>query len=170
MAKADKKDDLDLGEEKKGSKLKLILIIVGALVLFAAGGGAAYFMFAPSGDEQGQAAQEEKVEEKTKAPAIYHAFDPAFVANLTGRPRLLQVGIQVRVRDPALDEFLTHNDPMIRHYILTLLSAQDGKKLKQREAKEQLQAELLKTVQKIVSDNGGPGEVEALFFTSFVLQ
>ncbi|HIP52753.1 MAG TPA: flagellar biosynthesis protein FliL [Chromatiales bacterium] len=170
MAKKDKKDDLDLGEEKKGSKLKLILIVVGALVLFGAGGGVAYFMFASGEDQaEGEQAQEEKVEEP-KAPAIYHAFDPVFVANLEGRPRLLQVGIQVRVRDPALDEFLTHNDPMIRHHILSLLSAQDGKQLKQRDAKEKLQAELLNVLQKIVEDHEGPGEVEALFFTSFVLQ
>lgn len=165
---ADNKDDLDLGEEKKGGKKKLILMIVGALLLFVGGGGAVYFLVAPSGEQtaEGEAAEQEVV----KAPAIYHKFDPAFVVNLEGKPGLMQVGIEVRVRDPLLDEFLTHNDPMIRDRILNVLGAQEGSKLRDRASKEALQGQLLAEIQKIVKDNEGPAEVESLYFTSFVLQ
>lgn len=164
---ADDKDDLDLGEEKKGSKKKLILLIVGALLLFVGGGGAVYFLVAPSSDEaEGETAEQEEV----KAPAIYHAFDPAFVVNLEGKPSLMQVGIQVRVRDPLLEEFLAHNDPMIRDRILNVLGAQEGSKLRDRAAKEALQGQLLAEIRKLVKENEGPAEVESLYFTSFVLQ
>lgn len=165
--KESESEDLDLGSGKS-SKLKLIILIVAVLVLVG-GGAAAYFLLTGEETPEGEQVEEEVVEEKL--PAIYHALDPVFVVNLDGRPKLMQLGIQLRLRSPELDEFLTLNDPMIRHHILNILSIQEGKKLQaDRAAKEQLQADLLTEVNKIVKDNDGPEEVEALFFTSFVLQ
>ncbi len=62
------------------------------------------------------------------------------------------------------------DDPMIRHHLLNLLQTQDAKLLKTREAKEALQTEMLNELNRIVKELSGPGEVEALYFTSFVMQ
>ncbi len=175
MAKQKNSDDLDLGiEQEGGSKKKmLILIVVGVVILLGGGLGAGWFLFGgdTGGDGNEEAAAEEAVEEE-KAPPVYQSLDPAFVVNLPpgGRAKMLQIGVDVMARDPALIEFLKHNDPMIRNHLLNLFGTQDGDVLRSREGKEKLQAEVLKTLNKIVQEQGGPGEVEAVYFTSFVMQ
>jgi flagellar FliL protein len=174
MAKKKANEALDLGiENEKGSKKKLIILIVaGVLMLLVGGLGIGWFLL---GDEEGEIAGasadgEQPVEEKR--PAIYQSLDPLFVVNLPpgGELKLLQVGLQVMARDPELLEFIEHNDPMIRNSLLNLFSAQEGKLLKSREEKEKLQAEVLKVLNQLTRDQGGTGEVEAVYFTSFVMQ
>jgi flagellar FliL protein len=171
MADEQAKEDLDLGEEKAG-KSKLIIIIAIAAVLLIGGGVAAYFLL--TGDDEaaeGDAASTEQAEaEQELAPAQYVELKPPFVVNLPGRPSLLQIGVSVRVRSDEMVEFIKHNDPMIRHNLLNLLSGADAKALKARENKESLQAEMLKELNRVVTELQGPGEVEALYFTSFVMQ
>lgn len=173
MAKQAESEDLDLGEEKTGKK-KLFIIIGIVAVLLIGGGVAAYFLL--SGDdaeettEGGESTDKESVEEVEKGPAQYYGIAPVFVVNLPGRPSLLQIGVNVRVTSEPLVEFLKHNDPMIRHHLLNLLQNQDAKLLKTREAKEALQTQMLDELNRIVKELSGPGEVEALYFTSFVMQ
>jgi flagellar FliL protein len=172
MAEEQAAEELDLGEEKS-SKSKLIIIIAVVAVLLIGGGVAAYFLLMgddEAGDEDAATAEqaEEAVEELS--PAQYIELKPPFVVNLPGRPSLLQIGVSVRVRSDELVEFIKHNDPMIRHNLLNLLSAADPKALKARETKESLQAEMLKELNRVVTELQGPGEVEALYFTSFVMQ
>jgi flagellar FliL protein len=176
MAEEKLDEDLDLGTEQEGgSKKKLIIIIAGAvLLLVLIGVGVALLL---GGDEEGDAAEgeEAQVEEQAdeeKLPPIYHSLTPLFVVNLPpgGDARMMQVGVDVMVRDPALLEFIKHNDPMIRHQLLNIFSSQDAAKLRQRSGKEKLQSEVLAELQKIVKEQGGPGEIEAVFFTSFVMQ
>jgi flagellar FliL protein len=176
MAEERLDEDLDLGIEKEGgSKKKLIIIIAGAvLLLVLIGVGVALLL---GGDDEGDAVEgeQEQAEEQAdeeKLPPIYHSLTPVFVVNLPpgGDARMLQVGVDVMVRDPALLEFIKHNDPMIRHQLLNIFSSQDSSKLRQRAGKEKLQKEVLSELKKIVKQQGGPGEIEAVFFTSFVMQ
>ncbi len=181
MAEEELEEDLDLGEEKEGgSKKKLIIIAGGALLLLLLIAGVAWWFM--SGDDT--AAPESTETEQTdgdkkdaaaiaaKGPALYHSMNPVFVANLppdTGA-KMLQVGVDIRTRDPETLEFIKSNDPMIRHRLLNLFSIQDAGKLRQRSGKEKLQAEALDTIQAIIQEQGGPGKVEAVYFTSFVMQ
>ncbi len=178
-------DELDLGTEKAPRPWKKILVIVlGALLLLGAAGGAAYFFLAPSeksekineeGDEQadaqeGEAPQDEPEEEK--GPAVYQSLSPVFVANLPpgGKAKMLQIGVEVMTRSEELADFLKHNDPMIRHNLLKLFSTRKASELADRAGKEKLQADVLAELQRIVKEQGGPGNVEAVYFTSFVMQ
>jgi flagellar protein FliL len=161
-------EDLDLGEEKKG-KSKLIIIIAIAVLLLAGGGVAAFFLLS-GGDEAADETAEAVPQAVEKGPAQYIDFNPPFVVNLPGKPSLLQIGVSVRVYSEPLAEFIRHNDPMIRHHLLNLLSSKDAKSLKTREAKEALQAEMLNELNKVVKELKGPGEVDGVFFTSFVMQ
>ena len=170
MADKQEAEDLDLGEEKSG-KSKLIIIIAAVAVLLIGGGVAAYFLLF-SGDDETDEATEEVAEEtaEEKGPAEYLAMDPPFVVTLPGKPSLLQIGVSVRFSGEGLADFVSHNDPMIRHNLLNLLSTVDAKALKQRDAKEALQQQMLDELNRILKELQAPGEVEALFFTSFVMQ
>ncbi|MCU7916900.1 MAG: flagellar basal body-associated FliL family protein [Candidatus Thiodiazotropha sp. (ex Epidulcina cf. delphinae)] len=171
MANEQATEELDLGEEKP-NKTKLILIIAIVAVLLIGGGVVAFFLL--SGDEAAEedpATTEETTEpEAEQGPAQYLDFTPPFVVNLPGRPSLLQVGVSVRVTSEPLAEFIQHNDPMIRHNLLNLLSTVDAKSLKTRSSKEALQAKMLQEFNRVVKELQGPGEVDALYFTSFVMQ
>jgi len=112
----------------------------------------------------------EGTETVDQAPALYVDLQPPFVVNLPGRPSLLQIGVSVRVSSDLLVEFIKHNDPMIRHNLLNLLSGEDAASLKTRESKEALQAKMLQELNRVVKELQGPGEVDAIYFTSFVMQ
>jgi flagellar FliL protein len=171
MADEQGTEDLDLGEEKSG-KSKLIIIIAVVAVLLIGGGVAAYFLLF-SGDEEETGETTEEVADEAaeeKGPAEYLALDPAFVVTLPGKPSLLQVGVSVRFSGEGLADFISHNDPMIRHNLLNLLSTVDAKELKQRAAKEALQKKMLDELNRILKELQAPGEVDALYFTSFVMQ
>lgn len=164
---AQQDEDLDLGAENgSGSKKKLIIIIGGIVLLLVVGLGLGLLFL--GGDEEG--AEGEVVE--APLPAIYHPLDPVFVVNLPpgGRAKMLQVGVQVMARDPALVEFITHNDPMLRHNLLSLFGSKKDSVLRDRKGKEKLQQEVFDTINTILTEQGGPGQIEAVFFTSFVMQ
>lgn len=178
MAIDDLDEDLDLGIESEGGGKKKLFIIVGALVLLLAiGGGAAWFFM--SGDQtpavEGEVAEEEAVEEveqDDKGPAIYLALNPKFVVNLPpgGSARMLQIGVQVMARNQDTVDFLSDNEPMVRHHLITLFGNQKADGLRDSKGKAKLQKAISKTLNKIVKDERGPGEIEAVFFTSFVMQ
>ncbi len=172
-------DELDLGIEKGGNK-KLIIIIAAAVLLLALIGGGAWFFL--SGDEEAPAEGEEVAEESAEQtaeeaeaellPPIYHSLKPVFVVNLPpgGDAKMLQIGVDVMLRQPELQEFLKHNDPMVRDRLLTVFGAQDSKTLRSRAGKEKLQGAVQKELEKIVQELGGSGKIESVYFTSFVMQ
>jgi flagellar FliL protein len=171
MANEKEAEDLDLGEEKPG-KSKLIIIISAAVLLLIGGGLAAYFLLF-SGDEEAAPDATEEVAEETQAeqgPVQYLALEPSFVVTLPGKPSLLQIGVSIRFVGDELAGFIKHNDPMLRHNLLNLLSTADAKKLKERAAKESLQQRMLDELNRILKELKAPGQVDALYFTSFVMQ
>jgi flagellar FliL protein len=97
-------------------------------------------------------------------------MEPVFVINLPGKPSLLQVGVSLRVFSDQMVEFIKHNDPMLRHHLINLMQSQEAAKLRDRSAKETLQTEMLDEINRIVEELSGPGQVDALYFTSFVMQ
>ncbi len=173
MADEKEAEDLDLGEEKSG-KSKLLIIIIAAAVLLIGGGAAAYFLLLGGDEEESAEVSEAPDEDEEVAveqgPVEYLALDPVFVVTLPGKPSLLQVGVSVRFSADGLADFLTHNDPMIRHNLLDLLSTVDANALKERAAKESLQKRMLDELNRVLKELKAPGQVEALYFTSFVMQ
>ena len=173
MANEIENDDLDLGEEKP-SKKKLLIIIALIVLLLIGGAVAAYILLYTGSDQTAPAPAEQQTQaesaESEKGPAQYVEMEPVFVINLPGQPSLLQVGVSLRVFGDQMVEFVKHNDPMLRHHLINLLQTQDAAKLKERSAKQALQTEMLHEVNRIVTELSGPGQVDALYFTSFVMQ
>jgi len=168
-------DELDLGVEKAPTPWKKILIIGAAiLLLIGVGGGITYFLVAPSEETKSENVADDKAEVEEKGPAIYHNFKPVFVVNLSPggkrKAKMLQIDVQALMYSEELMDFLKHNDPMIRHHLLQLFGSRAASDLANREGKEKLQKDVLEELQRIVKEQGGPGSVEAVFFTSFVMQ
>jgi flagellar FliL protein len=162
------------GEKPAGSKKKLILIIAAAVLLV--GGGAGFFLLRGHGDaaeggKDKKAAAEKKAEHKL--PAQYIALDPPFVVNFDSgaAARFLQVTVQLMTREPEMVEWLKQHDPVIRNDLLLLLGGAKYEEVQTREGKEALRQAALEAVRAIIKSEGAePHKLEAVYFTSFVMQ
>jgi flagellar FliL protein len=147
--------------------LKLIIIVLLAVLLLAGGGIGAWLAFAPGGKKH------TGVKQEPLPPPQYVALDPPFVVNFEGdeQVRFLQVTVQLMSRDPATIEQLKANDPVVRNDLLLLFGGQKYSVISTREGKEALRKQTLAAVRKVVAAAGGkPEKVEAVYFTSFVMQ
>jgi flagellar FliL protein len=150
-------------------KSRKVLFMVIAAVVVLAGGGGAWFAFGGKQDE----AAEEKPVEVVKLPAQFVALDPPFVVNFqTGsQARFLQIAVQLMTRDPELAAALGHLTPIIRNDLLLLFGNKQVDEVSSHEGKEALRAATLEAVRKIIAAEGGKAEaLEAVYFTSFVMQ
>jgi flagellar FliL protein len=155
------------GAAPQGKK-KLIIMITAVLVL-AGGGFGAWKAF--SGGDGGK--DSKKAEQKELLPPRYINLDPPFVVNFEAEAavRFLQVTVGVMTRDPATEQVIKDNDPRVRNDMLMILSGQNYASVSTLEGKETLQKRCLESVRSIVKDmRGDPAKVEALYFTSFVMQ
>lgn len=176
------------------SKSGLVMMLAAVLVSAAASGGAAWFFASHGGadaadeevaaeaDEPATPAKKDKkkgkdekgAKKKPKLPAQYLALEPAFVVNLDdqGVPRYLQIEVQVMGRgedEHELEAVKTHA-PRIRNALLLLFGQQQIAELNDRAGKERLQAQVLAEIQNVLKDETGKPVIEAVYFTSFVMQ
>jgi flagellar FliL protein len=148
-----------------GGRKKGLLIGVAVLVALCGAGAAAWFGGLFGSD---QAAPEAEPE----APPIYFEVDSNLIVNFEGggRVRYLQLGVQVMTRDPAVVEILKQHHPVIRNNLIMLFGEQKLETLSSREGKTMLAAAGLAEVQAVVREFYGKPGVEALYFTTFVMQ
>ena len=164
---------------------KLLFIIITAVLLAAAGGGGYWFSTQKSGpatkaaSAHSEAASEESGHEAaagehtgTKGASNYLQLEPAFVVNLsdTEAMRYLQVDVQVMSRNPQALEDAKQHMPRIRNSLLLLFGQQRAFDISTREGKEGLQAKALVEVQRVLREETGKPGVDAVYFTSFVMQ
>lgn len=152
-----------------GGKGKWITIII-AIVLVIAGASAGAFL-GPFFHSTPSKKPAPKVE--VKGPPIYLGLDPPFVVNFEADQavRFLQITVQVMSRDQATLELLKANDPVVRNDLLLLFGNQKYATISTSAGKEKLRGDSLETVRKVVAASGGKPElVEAIYFTSFVMQ
>jgi flagellar FliL protein len=170
-----------------GGKSKLMIIVVGVVfVLLLGGGGVTYFMMKGSSAAEdteasadAPAAKNAKTDKKKpakvepKSPAIYIGFEPPFVVNFPAGSavKFLQLTVQIMTREVTVEHHIKGNDPAIRDALLTLFGQQSAEKLATPEGKEALRAEALQAVRGVIKREGGEADkIEAVYFTSFVMQ
>jgi len=177
MAEEDENENaIELDDSgKKAGKGKLILIVVLAIVLLSGiTVGALYFTGAlGSGDSKNAETDESATEaEVVLGPVTYFELKPEFVVNFEGEQKanFLQVDIQLMTRNSDVLNILNEHAPLIRNNILLLLSGQKYNELRTLDGKEKMRAEVLAGVQQIVEAELGIPGVEAVFFTSFIMQ
>lgn len=146
--------------EKKSGKLKWIVI---ALVLAIVGGGGG--AFALLRHDAPPAA-------KPLGPAQYIALEPSFVVNLAdpGSVRYLQTDVQLLTRDAETAEAIKLHAPIIRNKLLLLFGQQTSAQLDGRGGKEKLQTQALAEVKNTLKAQQAANKVDALLFTSIVIQ
>ena len=180
MADEDQDGELEQAKSKgKGGKSKLIVLIVAALLLLGGGAGAGLYLtgaFAPqekvASEDEDDEDFEEEAEEQSRGEAIYVDLHPAFTVNLQGKSkaRYLQASVQVLTREPEVEAQIKQHAPMIRNKLVMLFSGKTSQDLRTVEGKEQLQNEARSAIEGVLKSEDGDGGVEAVFFTSFVMQ
>lgn len=147
---------------KKASGKKLLVIALVLLVILGGGAGAAFWFLKPS----------HPVAAKPLAPPQYIALDPAFVVNLAdeGGAKYLQADVQLQTRDPDTAAAIALHAPIIRNRLLLLFGQQTSAQLTGRNGKETLQAQALSEVRKTLQAQHAANQVDALLFTSIVIQ
>jgi len=152
-----------------GGKKKLILIIAGALLLVGAAVGGT-LMFVGGGSEATTELEVEPV--VVKGDATYVDLKPAFTVNLDPEDPVgfLQISMQVLTHSSDVAAAIEKHKPLIRNNLVTLFSQQKSIDLRAPEGKEALQKSAVALVQKVIDEQGGGGEVDNVFFTSFVMQ
>jgi flagellar protein FliL len=145
-----------------------LIVIIGA-VLVIGGIGAALLLTHSSNPGHAKTA----AARKPAGPPLYLALDPPFVVNFQAEQlvRFLQVSVEVMSRDPKTVDLLKSNDPLLRNDLLILLANQKYSLIATPAGKEQLRADALTAIRKdVVQAGGDPKLVEAVYFTSFVMQ
>jgi flagellar protein FliL len=156
---------------RKGRSRLVIALVAGVLVI---GGGYA-FMRGHQGAAAPVAGKAGKSARGAKAPALpefYLPLEPAFVVNFRDDDslRYLQVGVSLMSHDQAALTVAKDADPVIRDALVMLFSRQDYSILSDPAGKQKLQVEALAAVRKIVGARLGRPGIDALYFTSFVMQ
>lgn len=166
---------------KESKPRGLLLPVIAAAVLSSVIAAAAvYFVTRKSAPAEGEAAATAheggeghgEAKGEKKGAATYYALSPAFVVNLGGgeATRFLQVDMEVMTRDPAAIEAVKLHTPQIRNSLVMLLSQQQMAEIESREGKEALQKKVLEAIQTILTAETGKPGIDAVYFTSFVMQ
>ncbi|WP_338015403.1 flagellar basal body-associated FliL family protein [Dyella acidiphila] len=151
---------------KKGGKGLMMAMGLAVLVLL----GVVGYLLLQS--RTAKAGAETTAAQAPKTPELYLPLDPAFVVNFQDQDstRYLQVGVTVMTHDPNAVQAMKDSDPVIRNALVMLFSSQTYTGLSDLNGKKKLQTEALDAVRKIVADKTGKPDVDALYFTSFVMQ
>ena len=190
----EKAEKAESGATAKSGKSNLILIVIIAVLgtILVGGGITAFFLLkkdnghaaeavaedtaateaAPKSDSKKKDKSKDK-KEGPKSPAIYVGLEPPFVVNFdaTQASRFLQVTVEIMTRDSGMATMIKENDPAVRNDLLLLFGAQDATAIGTREGKEALRKETLEAVRTLIKAEGGnPDLVEAVYFTTFVMQ
>jgi flagellar protein FliL len=146
-----------------------LLIGIAAAVLLACGGTGAWLMLAHNAPKTAKAAPPPP----PSGPPLYFPLDPPFVANFQGdqQVKFLQITAQIMTHDPKTLEALKASDPIIRNDLLMLFSNQKATDLETNAGKDKLRTDSLAAVRKVLAANDGkPEKVDAVLFTTFVMQ
>ncbi len=170
-------------EKPKGNLLNIIVIVLSSL-LVVGGSVAATLYFAgvfpastevSSDDETSGKSSSKPKEEGKKSdqdPAIYFTFESPFVVNFIDKNqiRYLQINVEVMSRDQEVIDSIGNHLPKIKNNFLVLFSDLNFEMITNAAGKQKLRDLALEELRKILKDETGNDDVEALYFTGFVMQ
>jgi len=177
---ADEEENTGAGDAKGGGMMKIILIVNGLLLLIGIGVGV--FLFLGGEDKAAESVDTEVLEDaenveggkakKSKGTPIYVPLHPAFVVNFENQEQVafLQVDIQIMTYDSSVEFALKAHMPAVRNELLLLLGGKQYHEINTREGKRALSQEAIQVMQDVLKNAGEAHSIEALYFTSFVMQ
>jgi flagellar FliL protein len=108
------------------------------------------------------------------AKAIYFAIEEPFTINFLSqsnqKSRYLQIKVTLMAHDQASINSAELNLPMLQDALRTLFSGQTYEAVSSVEGRKALQSASLDTVKSILKQETGKSNLDAVYFTSFVLQ
>jgi flagellar FliL protein len=157
--------------ERKSPK-KLIIMIVAAIILLAAGGGVTFFLMKGDSSNGGKDEHADEDEAGVHAEKLYFDMSKPIVVDFPKGAAVQhgRITVSMLVEGAETIEVLKKNEPMMRNNLLMLIGAQDPASLNTREGKELLGKAMLDDVTAVLVKMAGKGQVNQIFFTSFVMQ
>lgn len=162
------------GKSGKSGKGKLIVIILIVLVLLLGGGGAAAWWFLLRKPDAKPGA---KPAAEAAKPVHFINLQP-FVTNVQsndGQPHYLQVTVDLKATDPAVEEQVKELMPEIRSTILNILAAQQASDATLEATRDKLRTTIQAQVNQILLRNAGAKPhatppISGVYFSGYVLQ
>lgn len=167
---AEQRDDIEVVEEKGGNKAKWLIAVIALLLLAIIGLGVMMLM---GGDKEESG--NTKQEAVAKQTPIYYTVDAPFIVNFSeqsnGAVKYLQVKMKVMARDQRVIDAFTLHLPALQHELLMLFYSQNYDDLVTADGTKALQQACLDTINQILkAESSLENELEAVYFTSFIMQ
>jgi flagellar FliL protein len=149
----------------RGSRMPLVIGVVALLALGTGG-------YLWQSHRTGSATNAKAAAVDLGKAELYLPLEPAFVVNFRDDEslRYLQVGVTLMSHDPDAINVAKGADPVLRDGLVALFSNQKFSIISDAAGREKLQEQALATVRKIVRARLGRPGIDALYFTSFVMQ
>ncbi len=177
---AEEESEVQEAEEKSGGGMMKKLMFVGvAIALIGIGivaGPAVMNMIASPDAEEVAGEEVEEVGEEfaePSKPALYVNLHPPLVVNVkdsAGVAHFMQITMEVMARDQELLNSVREHVAVIRNNLILIYGTARYEDVSTREGKEKLLADGLAEIQQIMLDKVGDDSVEALYFTSLIVQ
>ena len=169
---ADEETQAGEAGENKGGMGKLIIFGAIGLVLLVIGifaGPAIRNMISPPEVEGEDAAAAEVAD----GPPIYQSLHPPLIVNFKddlGDSHFMQITMEVMSRDQDMINSVRDHTPAIRNALILLYGTSVYEEIQTRAGKEQMLADGLAEIQRVVLENTGETGIEAVYFTALVIQ
>ncbi|HAU07162.1 MAG TPA: flagellar basal body protein FliL [Gammaproteobacteria bacterium] len=113
-------------------------------------------------------------EEDSQPKAIYYAFKDPFTINFLNqskkRARYLQIKVSLKSMDPLAVTAAQDNAPMLEDALLELFTEQSFEQVNSLEGRQALQQSALEIVKTVLTEETGSAGIDAVYFTSFIIQ
>jgi len=165
----------DGGEAASGGGMMKKIALGGvAVVLLAVGvfaGPAVMNMISPPDAEEDVAAEEEQ--SAGAGPPIYSSLHPPLVVNFkdaSGDPHFMQITMEVMARDQGVINAVREHTPVIRNNLILLFGDADYDAVTTLAGKEKMLEDALQEIRHVMQEQIGEEGVEAVYFTSLIIQ
>lgn len=154
-------------------------LMMGGVALALMGGGifagpAVMNMISPPAAEEEAGNEEgEKLAEEPSKPALYVNLHPPLVVNIRdslGDTHFMQITMEVMARDQELLNSVREHAAVIRNNLILLFGTASYDEVTTRAGKEKLLADGLAEIKAVMLEQVGDDNVEALYFTSLIIQ
>jgi len=171
---ADEQNDTEGTEEKSGGGMMKMVMFGGiGLVMMAVGifaGPAIMNMISPPPEE---ADAEAEAAAPSNDPALYQSLHPPLVVNFkdsVGDSHFMQITMEVMSRDQGTINSVREHVAVVRNSLILLYSGAVYEEVTTREGKEKMLADGLAVIQDVMAETADVEGIEAVYFTSLVIQ
>ena len=160
-------------EQKKGSKLKWIIVSLVGVALLGGGGFFGWTFFSSHKQEASKVQASAppipkgKIETEEVHSSFTYPLDP-FIVNLSDTPeiRYLKITIKLELENEEQSKEVESNIAQVRDSLLILLSSKEYEGIRTTEGKFKLREEIVERANNIIKK----GKVKTAYFTEFVVQ